>query len=106
MTTGDPRSGDVIAFVVRHMACQACGASYTADKICVALDDGVQQILIATCPSCGTAQQITAYDEPPYHLLYPADPVIVSGITPEEVSAWRAFLDVFEGDIEDLFLAG
>ncbi|WP_119068718.1 hypothetical protein [Aggregatilinea lenta] len=98
-------TNDIISFVVRRMTCQHCGESYGADDVKVALDDGVQRVLMAICPNCGTGQQITAYDQPPYHQLVPVVRVDVSPITEADVIAWRHFLASFHGDLSDLLLA-
>lgn len=105
MPIDDRGNSDIIAFVVRCMTCHHCGESYQADDVKVALDDGVQRILTAICPVCGTEQQITAYDRPPYYQLHPAARVDPSPITEAEVAAWEQFLVSFHGDVWDLLLA-
>ena len=98
-------NSDLVGFVVRCMTCHHCGESYRPDDVTVALDDGVQRLLTAICPVCGTAQQITAYDQPPYYQLHPAVRVNVTPITEADVIAWRRYLASFQGDVRDLLWA-
>ncbi|HML22909.1 MAG TPA: hypothetical protein PKD09_14755 [Aggregatilinea sp.] len=105
MPAFDQGTGDLIAFIVRRMACDHCGESYHDHDVKVTQDDGIQRTLTATCPVCGQAQQITAYDQPPYYQLHPAVRVNVTPITEAEVAAWRRFLTSFHGDMWDLLAA-
>jgi len=95
-------SRDVIAFVVRHMACDACGEAYAEDNVCVVLHTDEQLVLEACCEACHAQQVITAYDRPPYEQLHREEPVVPVIVTQDDVEGWSAFLAGFTGDVYDL----
>jgi hypothetical protein len=94
---------EVIAYVVRHMTCEVCCTPYQAENVQVALREGGQRALVATCPSCHAERVVRAYDHPPYvHLLKDISLVVPSKITQDDVDQWAAFLANFTGDMIDL----
>ena len=42
----------MIAFVVRHVACTACGEAYAEDNVSVVLHNDQQLVLEARCEAC------------------------------------------------------
>lgn len=95
-------SRDVIAFVVRHVACTACGEAYAEDNVSVVLHNDQQLVLEARCEACQAQQVVTAYDRPPYKQLHRAEPVVPAVVTQDDVDGWSTFLDDFAGDVYDL----
>lgn len=109
MRVDDARSGaafELIAFVTRHLACHACGSTYSHDNVQVAHYHREQWMLLATCPSCTAQRAIVAYDGPPYEYLDTPDNIpALPPLTARDVLEWRAFLRQFTGDIRDLLAA-
>jgi len=100
---GAPRTGaygDLIAFVTRHMVCQACGQPYAPDDVRLLRRDGFEWLLRAECPACRQGRSVTAYEKPPYEILLPARPA--GPVDEEDVAAWTTFLEAFDGDLDDL----
>jgi len=89
---------ELIAYVIRHLACEDCGQSYSLDDVRVVLHADFQWDLVATCPVCAAERVVTAYDHPPYEQLRGR----AVPLTREDVREWRAFLAVFRGDLREL----
>ena len=92
----------MIAYVVRHVACDACGVAYAEDNVSVVLHNDQQLVLEACCVACQAQQIITAYDRPPYEQLRHAEPVVPAIVTQDDVEGWSAYLAGFTGDVYDL----
>jgi len=95
-------AGDLIAYVLRVMACDGCGCEYSAEDVQVVYHRDAQWELTATCPRCRATRVVTAYDRPPYHQLRNGADVVPSRVTRDEVTAWTAYLAEFTGDVFDL----
>ncbi len=93
---------DLIAYVLRAMACDGCGGEYSAEDVKVAIHRDAQWELTATCPACRAARVVTAYDRPPYFQLRSGPDVVPSEVTRDEVAAWMSYLAEFTGDMFDL----
>jgi hypothetical protein len=93
---------EVIAFVIRRMVCQTCGAPYREEDVRPVLHEEIRHMLIATCPSCQAEQTITAYDSPPYVQLRDMARITPTRITAETVTGWATLLESFSGDMYDL----
>lgn len=96
-------TGELVAYVLRHMTCPYCGASYESDNVRVAQRHEVEWTLAATCVFCHAEHTIAAYDSPPYAQLQAASPTPPSVVTKEVVDGWATFLAAFSGDVYDLF---
>ncbi|NLX11879.1 MAG: hypothetical protein GXY36_19705 [Chloroflexi bacterium] len=103
MTTEEAGSDLVVAYVVRHIGCEACGGTYRPEDVQVVLHHDTQWALKATCPVCYVERAITAYDQPPYQQLR-RDPglFVPAPITSDDSSMWADFLATFTGDVYDL----
>lgn len=98
----DELTGDLVAYVTRHMSCETCDESYPADHVQVVLCDDGQISLLASCPDCHEQRLITAFERPPYFNLHPSELVIPAPITTDTVDVWARFLADFTGDLADL----
>lgn len=97
---------ELIAFVARHLACHACGASYRLDDVQVTHHHREQWRLLATCPACTAQRVIEAYDGPPYEHLESPDAIpLLPPLSAQDVREWRVFLRQFTGDIQALLAA-
>lgn len=94
--------GDLIAYVLRHMACETCHKAYAPGSVQVVLHKDGQWGLSATCPVCHAVRTIQAFDRPPYTCLRPDEAVIPARITEDTVTEWVSFLAAFTGDMYDL----
>ena len=92
-------AGSLIAFVMRHVRCAACGASYRLEDVHVEAHQGAEWLLQATCATCATRQVIHAFDTPPYQRL------TLPPLTGDDVRDWAQWLAGFTGDFRDLLAA-
>ncbi len=96
----------MIAYVVRHLTCDACGEPYAEDDVSVALHDDHQLVLEASCRACHAHRIVTAYERPPYVHLRRSEPIVPAMVTQDDVDEWSAFLAGFTGDVYDLLAQG
>ena len=91
---------EFIAYVMRHIPCDACGEAYGLDDVRVLHHDDFQWALAATCPVCAQNRSVTAYEYPPYVRLL--ERRLTTPVERRDVADWSAFLAGFEGDMADL----
>jgi hypothetical protein len=102
MTTEHDPASDLIAYVVRYMACPGCDSAYVPDGIAVVFHADNQWALNARCPVCGMDKAITAYDQPPYHRLRERERLVPGLITSTFCDEWVCYLESFTGDMYSL----
>ncbi len=105
-TIEEAGSGELIAYIVRHIVCENCSAPYTPDSVVVARRSGPALLWLATCPACQAEHTITTYDDQmPWEDLHPDNREIPGKITPAWADEWHSFLEDFRGDCYDLLAA-
>lgn len=103
----------VIQYVISYMTCGVCGASYRLQDVEVIDGDDAMWAMVAHCPLCGEEGLILAFasplEEEDVWLDQAPDDWWEAGLEPltkRDVAEWRAFLEAFHGDMEDLLAEG
>lgn len=112
----DPNEFDddsVIQYVISYMTCGVCGGSYRLQDVEVIDEDDAMWAMVARCPLCGEEGLILAFasplEEDNVWVDQDADDGRDAGLealSEKDVDEWRAFLDAFHGDMEDLLACG
>jgi hypothetical protein len=97
----DPAS-DLIAYVIRYLACPDCRSTYLPDGVAVMFHAENRWALSARCPVCDMEHVVMAYDEPPYHRLREREPLVPGLITSGFADEWTQYLESFSGDMYSL----
>ena len=99
----------VMAYVVSYMACGMCNGTYRLEDVQVVDKNGAIWAMTVRCPQCGAEGVILAFAVP-----VPMDESELNGapvdltesglttLTDDDVLEWRAYLNGFDGDMEDL----
>lgn len=107
--SGEFSNESVILYVISYMTCGVCGGEYRLQDVDVIDEDETMWAMVARCPHCGEEGLILAFasplDDEGLPDLHPGLGRWDAGLAPlteADVDAWRAFLDGFNGDMEDL----
>ena len=97
----------VIEYVIAYMTCGICGGYYRLQDVEVIDGDSTMWAMVARCPHCGEEGLILAFASPLEEggILDDETDPWDSGLAPltkADVAEWRAFLEGFRGDMEDL----
>jgi len=85
----------LIQHLIETVRCLECHSAYRAQDVYVVDQDEDSWTLVAVCAVCGADSVVTAYlDELDGSEWPPPDP--------DEVAAWKRFLETFDGDLRDL----
>lgn len=114
MFTPDSNSFDddelVIRYVIAYMTCGVCHSQYRAQDVQIIDQGDGAWAMIVECPHCGTEGLVLAVANPLDEAEeIDSEPFVTNqwhaGLTPlteADVVEWRAFLDAFSGDMNDL----